>query len=676
MPTFLDFETYSESDLEISGGARYSEHPSTDIVLIGYALDNEEVISCEPHQDDLLEPFFDRIIAGDEIVAHNYLFELFIWLNVGIKKYDWPKIRPNQWRDTMHMCGKASIPLALSKAAKALKLDHSKLDTGKGLMKIFSMPQKDGRRIFLHERPKEAELYKDYNRGDVFVSRDIWNTLPKFSKAELNEILFDYEQNRHGIPVNKKLAKSIYQNVIKLKAEFENRVSQLTKGRITTLNQVKRIKEFVNENSGLTIPNLTIDTVNKILEPEFEKHLDPISKEILEMRVHAGKSSVAKYARIVDGANADNRICGHSLFHGARTGRPVGRQIQVLNLPKPSIKYESMDALIEDLETLSVEEIDEKYGSYMKSVSSAIRGMIQAPPGKILVGADYASIEARGVMWFAHCMQGLKLYYENKDPYVTMASIIYNVPEEQLLEDLHSNNKHVKEIADAKRFVGKQSILGSGYGMSWRKFMMTCESYGQTVEESLAKRTIYAYRETFSQVPELWKELDESSLEAVRCGKTIWCAKSRIAFKTYKAGNGMIFLLMRLPNGRYMMYPDIKLQKTSTPWGQKRWSITYKVQEDGQWRRTSTYGGKLLENATQGMCRDAMLLGAHNVDKAGYEVLFTVYDEIISMIDKDKANVSQYEQLLCNVTANPDGVWARGFPLKAEGKTFRSYRKL
>jgi DNA polymerase len=89
-----------------------------------------------------------------------------------------------------------------------------------------------------------------------------------------------------------------------------------------------------------------------------------------------------------------------------------------------------------------------------------------------------------------------------------------------------------------------------------------------------------------------------------------------------------------------------------------------------QWVRTSTYGGKSCENICQGICRDIMADAMLRLEAAGYPVVLTVHDEIISEVPKDFGSVEEYEALVSTVPA-----WAKGFPLTAKGWRGERYKK-
>ena len=124
-----------------------------------------------------------------------------------------------------------------------------------------------------------------------------------------------------------------------------------------------------------------------------------------------------------------------------------------------------------------------------------------------------------------------------------------------------------------------------------------------------------------------------------------------------------------LPSGRTLFYRSPHLGKNK--FGNSSlyyWSVDA---ETKQWRRTGTYGGKLVENFTQAVARDLMGDGMLEVDKhPDYDLLASVHDELIAEADADKGNVEEFENLMATIKP-----WAEGCPVKAEGWTGFRYRK-
>ncbi|MBS8963330.1 hypothetical protein KEP66_27995, partial [Escherichia coli] len=87
-----------------------------------------------------------------------------------------------------------------------------------------------------------------------------------------------------------------------------------------------------------------------------------------------------------------------------------------------------------------------------------------------------------------------------------------------------------------------------------------------------------------------------------------------------------------------------------------------------KWQRLKTYGGKLVENVTQAAARDVLAGNMPLIEDAGYSIVLTVHDEVITEApDSPDYSAEHLSQLLATV---PD--WATNIPLNAGG--FESYR--
>ena len=91
----------------------------------------------------------------------------------------------------------------------------------------------------------------------------------------------------------------------------------------------------------------------------------------------------------------------------------------------------------------------------------------------------------------------------------------------------------------------------------------------------------------------------------------------------------------------------------------------------GTWGRIDTYGGMLTENVVQAVARDLMVEAMFRVEKAGYKVVMTVHDEIISEDDKDFGSQEEFERLMCMTPP-----WAEGCPIAVEGGEITRYQKV
>jgi len=105
-----------------------------------------------------------------------------------------------------------------------------------------------------------------------------------------------------------------------------------------------------------------------------------------------------------------------------------------------------------------------------------------------------------------------------------------------------NKHDHPKE-----RFVGKTCILGLGYGMGWKKFLLKMLQEGIEMDAKEAKRIVYLYRDTYPKIKAAWGTLDALAAKFLTdpTGMYVW--------------KNLTFMHERivLPNGMPIQYPDI-----------------------------------------------------------------------------------------------------------------------
>jgi hypothetical protein len=159
----------------------------------------------------------------------------------------------------------------------------------------------------------------------------------------------------------------------------------MTDGEVPSATQRDRMLLYLRERRGVVTPDLTKATVEKLLKGK----LDPVARELLEIRQQASATSPAKYTALIDAASSDGRLRGTIQFCGAsRTGRDAGRIFQPQNLPRTPdwfddvVQETTITALKTDCDDLLYENISER-------CAFAVRGALVAAPGKKFLIADY-----------------------------------------------------------------------------------------------------------------------------------------------------------------------------------------------------------------------------------------------------------------------------------------------
>lgn len=290
----------------------------------------------------------------------------------------------------------------------------------------------------------------------------------------------------------------------------------------------------------------------------------------------------------------------------------------------------------------------------LQLLSQSLRGAIVAPPGKLLFVADYASIEARVLLWCAKDEAGLDLFRNGADLYCDMASYIYK--------------RTITKNDVVERALGKIAILGLGYQMGATKFFATCMAAGIVITEELAEQVVFAYREKYWRVKQYWYDQETAAGEATydkegtvyTCYPCTWVKEGR-------------FLYCRLPSGRRLAYPDPKIKMVTTSWGARKNALTYMGVNatTRQWHRQPSYGGLLVENIVQAISRDVMAEAMQRCEESHvYLPILTIHDEVVCEAHKDHGSVKEFVELVGQCP-----IWAPGCPVAAEGWAGTRYRK-
>jgi DNA polymerase len=264
-----------------------------------------------------------------------------------------------------------------------------------------------------------------------------------------------------------------------------------------------------------------------------------------------------------------------------------------------------------------------------------LRQALKALAGFQVVAGDASQIEARIVGWLSGCQTMVDAFARGEDVYSWFASMVYGYP---------VSKANVKE-----RFLGKQAILGLGYGMGEERYEATIRilSDGKIViERSEAKWVVEFYRSKFHEVPATWKFLDKMLF--------------RMTDETCSQDWGPVrfeFERIVLPSGLSLNYHNLKRSNMG------EW--TYFFGKEQKW----LFGGKLLENIVQALARIVVMDAAVRMKSAlakidpGLRLNLQVHDELVYIVPDDLVPVVE-QMLLKELRWRPS--WAPALPLDAE----------
>lgn len=665
MKLTIDMESRSTCDLKKHGAHVYSEDPSTEILCISYKQPNAPAEIWRRGEDP--SKILQAISSADTIEAHNLSnFEYPMWRNICEKRLGWPALAENKLRCSMAKASMHALPRGLGEVCGVLGLRQQKDMTGYRVMMKLCRPRKprkgEEEGIYWNEDPADFETLFSYCKMDICAEEELSLSLSDLPPKELELWELDRKINQRGIQVDLDSAKVMIKMISEHETKLLSRLKILTHGSVKTAKQVENMRGFLR-GLGLDLPDLTAGTVKAAL---LREDLTPEVREILEIRRSLGRSSSAKYQAFIDRASRDGRIRGTTLYHGASTGRFASTGVNIQNLASRISITDPPEAMLEVIRMGGLELHNALYDDDPMSTAGALtRSILTAAEGKELMVGDLSAIEGRFLAWLADEDTELEIYRSGRDPYIaTAASILH-----KKYEDVTKKERQV---------LGKTAVLACGYSGSVgavRKF----GGEGMTDDE-IKEQIVYPWREAHPRTVAFWYDLESAARAAVENpGKIYTAGKIRYRVKGK-------FLQCRLPSGRILYYydPDIRVVKkliySRDPVTKEILDIQEIVKEaitfmtvdamTKKWIRGDTYSGRLAENVTQAGARDILVEGMFAVEKAGYPIVMTVHDEIVSEIPEGYGSEKEFEELMSRVPA-----WAEGLPLGANVFRTKRYKK-
>lgn len=737
----LDFETKSFADLTKVGAWKYSQDPTTEIICLCYGIDDAEIQTWWPGK--VLEGYqcwpscyaealivndfgwfsreeFDKakakygkmpydlycaIMEGHEVEAHNVSFEFSIWRNIMEIEYGWLPIPDEQWRDLMAIASYYAMPPSLEKLARAMGIPGKNPEGTRLISKYCKLHLKTAKRDIPHE---DFQKFLDYCMQDVRVEQMASDLLGDLPEEELVVFMLDQRINQRGIPLDRKTIEDAIAIVDKrseeLAAEFNKltglnptqheKVSAWLKARGCEMEnlQGKYIDKVLKDSDAEddNTDGLTDKELDKLKEKKTKVKLTPETRKALEIRRKHAKASTKKLKTMLRHRDGSGRAMFQTKYHGAQTGRWTGTGFQPLNLSK-GFEDVPPERLVADLSHREPKWLDVMYGDAMDAVGKASRHHIKAEKGHRIIAGDFVSIEA--VLLACNAREEWKVEaFRRKDPiYELMGCKIHKLgPEAEALA--RKDKKAFKHKYGPERFDGKTGELAFGYQGAlgaWRKFDDSDKHTDERVIE-ICK----GWRAEHTAIVGFWRDLEDAAVEAVAYPGRV-PEVNGFRFQVIDA-----WLAMWLPNGKRVWYFDPQLRMEMPKWHdpeqyedcasgecdcKPRRVLTYMAQKEGQWRRVQTYGGKLAENATQAASREILIPAMLRLEKYGYKVILSVYDEIVCEMPYGKGSAKELEEIMAESPGDwgdmlPKGSrynmnWARDYPIRVDAWEGERYKK-
>lgn len=279
---------------------------------------------------------------------------------------------------------------------------------------------------------------------------------------------------------------------------------------------------------------------------------------------------------------------------------------------------------------------------------SNLRLSLEAPEGYVVVAGDESQVEARFVCTLCG-QEDMRRQFENsEDVYRLFAAVLFN--------------KRPEDITKVERFIGKQCILGLGYGLGKDKFSKSIPilAWNQlgirlnyTAEDGAA--AVATYRRINNYIAATWKLLNTQGIHALHTGNE-W----RWGPVLFRKGE------IVLPNGMKLYYNNLR----QVPGGKfgTEWVFEY----GGKTKRC--YGGMLLENIVQALARIITMEAAIRVQKRlaklKIRLALQVHDELVFVVKKEHEAVTR---MVLDYELKQRPEWLPNIPLDCEVGAGPSY---
>lgn len=657
----IDLETYSSVPINKAGAQKYISSPDFEILLFAYSLDGAPVVCIDFAQGEVLPPDIVSAIISPDYIKHAYNAP-FEW--GCLSKYIGGQLPPEQWRCTMFHGLYAGYPAGLEATGRALGLseDKRKLNTGKALKRYFCVPCKPKKangnrtRNLPQHDPDKWNLFVEYNRQDVKTEMEIERRLsatpiPDFVQREWET---DLLINARGVAVDMEMVNGALELGAAERERLTREAVQISG--LNNPNSVQQLTAWLENETEEEIQGLRKETVAKMLTREDNS---PEVQRMLEIRQELGKTSIKKYNAISTAVCSDGRVRGLLQFYGAnRTGRWAGRLVQVQNLPRTYV--EPLELARDLVKTRKLGALKWIYGSAPDTLSQLIRTAFIAPPGHVLIDADFSAIEARVISWLAGEEWRLEVFRTHGKIYEASASQMFGVP----IDLIKKGNPEY-----ALRQKGKVAELALGYqGSSGALIKMGALDMG--IPEADLPDIVSRWREANKRIRDLWYKMDSAAVQVITQGGCVGI-KGLVLAREFNYGQGTDCVTIALPSGRKLYY--IAPQIGQNQWGNPSISYMGMDQTTKKWKRIETYGGKLVENVVQAIARDCLAQAIERLKAAGLPVVFHIHDEVV--IDTEPfAQPDKMLDYVVQIMSRPIE-WAPGLPLGADGWVGQFFKK-
>ena len=645
----LDFETYAATDLIVNGLDNYVNCPFFRplVAAVAYSDAGEIVtksfdfVNDYAHELMLLKETLNNCI----IVAHNAGFEQAVLKRMGI---DLPS---ESFIDSAVLARAAGAAGKLEAAAPQL-LGGNKLESGFGLIKLFSIPgEYQARSNSMAFNPRVVEDHLDdwsefiaYCVQDAVLSFQLGQYLSSSCGVEehrFNAVTMD--MNNTGwfvdIPLVEEMQRQYHANVKQAVEKFRIDCDAPD----LNLASFQQLQKWC-EDRGVKAKSFEETAVEKLLASLYKRmaskpNMDEDTKrgyqqviELLLTKQTVGGSSLKKLQTILDRTGSDGRLRDQYLHVGAgATRRTSGRGVQLQNLKRLNGQGDDVELLFDPAVTWP----NDRLAANLRQVFRATDDN-----GQLIVG-DFSSVESRGLAWQSGEQWKLDAYAHGHDLYKVQAGLIFNKP--------------VDQVTKSERQIGKVGELACGYGAGPDAVRDFAAKMGVSMTQHESAKLVRDWRSANDGIVHYWHALNDGLHTATGGAYTsVSMAYGTVEIEpvmapaslrqqtddvdlvslqiTMRTGSKILF--NRVIHGAHLKGRNVGYWKPSERRTGDLWVDRFTNPKTKQVQPYTVYGGKLAGLLTQSLCREIFftcLLDVHVwiEDLPNVQLIGQFHDEIV-----------------------------------------------
>lgn len=568
----IDFETYYDDEYSLSKMTteQYISDPRFEVMMVSVKQGDRPAVVIDGDDSAIRRYLADEVkIESKGAIAHNGHFDF------GILAFHYG-LHPKAMFDTRLM----ARPWLMHKVPR-VSLKHVAEELGVGVKGTEAVLAKGLKRKDF--TPDAWERYKAYCINDTDLEWEVFKKLyPLFPQTEL--ALIHNSLSWYTKPILRLDAKLLEEELIEIRQAKERLLAHLPGG-------VDKADLMSNPKFAGVLKELGYDPPTKISpttgettwafakkDPEFidfqaENEGDPTFEALMAARM-GYKSTQAE----------------------TRTEKLLGIAKRRGTLPVPLTYWAAHTGRFGGSDGINLQNLKRK---------SKLRDAIMAPPGYVCVVSDQAQIEARLNASISGEIKLVDTFARGDDPYCEFASDVYQMV--------------VTKANPDERFVGKQGILGLGYGAAGEKFQIMLKGFGVNKSLDFCNQVVQIYRNKYQMIVANWRAFDRILELMVRGPKE---AEQHVKHCLWVDKGNLI-----LPNGMRLMYPGLFLDASDRTF----WYIS-------KGNKIHIYGAKLVENTVQALARIILTEQINELMRMGYRVALTVHDEILVVVRESEVD--------------------------------------